>query len=233
MKTYIAQRLGIGLVTLFGMSVVIFLLLRLAPGNIVDILFSTGGYVNPSERAAIERELGLDKPLWAQYVEWMGQLAVGNLGKSYRYDLPAWEIIRPLIPVTLELAAAVDASLVSWIAEVLRARGAERLEVTANPHAMAFYRSAGFIDCGVAETNFGTAPRLDHLRARWEKLVSIVDATNLHFDATEAGVPNGGAILVRPDGFIGFRAAPANETTMDALDTHLATYLVPGFHQAV
>ena len=80
---------------------------------------------------------------------------------------------------------------------------------------------------------FGTAPRLDHLRARWEKLVSIVDATNLHFDATEAGVPNGGAILVRPDGFIGFRAAPANETTMDALDTHLATYLVPGFHQAV
>ena len=104
MKSYIAQRLGIGLVTLFGMSVVIFLLLRLAPGNIVDILFSTGGYVNPSERAAIERELGLDKPLWAQYAEWMGQLAVGNLGKSYRYDLPAWEIIRPLIPVTLELA---------------------------------------------------------------------------------------------------------------------------------
>jgi peptide/nickel transport system permease protein len=104
-KTYITQRVGIGLVTLFGMSVVIFLLLRLAPGNIVDILFSTGGYVNPSERQAIERELGLDKPLWAQYVEWLRQLAAGNLGKSYRYDLPAWEIIKPLIPVTLELAA--------------------------------------------------------------------------------------------------------------------------------
>jgi peptide/nickel transport system permease protein len=103
-KTYIAQRLGIGLVTLFGMSVVIFLLLRLAPGNIVDILFSTGGYVSPSDRQAIERELGLDKPLWAQYVDWIGQMAVGNLGKSYRYDLPAWEIIRPLVPVTLELA---------------------------------------------------------------------------------------------------------------------------------
>jgi peptide/nickel transport system permease protein len=103
-KTYIAQRLAIGVVTLFGMSIVIFLLLRLAPGNIVDILFSTGGYVNPSERAAIERELGLDKPIWTQYVDWLGQLAVGDLGKSYRYDLPAWEIIRPLIPVTLELA---------------------------------------------------------------------------------------------------------------------------------
>jgi len=104
-KTYIAQRLGIGLLTLFGMSVVIFLMLRLAPGNIVDILFSTGGYVNPSERAAIEKELGLDKPLWAQYADWIGQMAVGNLGKSYRYDLPAWEVIKPLVPVTLELAA--------------------------------------------------------------------------------------------------------------------------------
>jgi hypothetical protein len=80
---------------------------------------------------------------------------------------------------------------------------------------------------------FGGAPRLDYLRARWNKLVSIVDASSAHFDAAVAGVPNGGAILVRPDGFIGFRAAPADETTMDALDAHLATYLVPGFHQAV
>ena len=44
MKTYLAQRLGIAALTLFGMSVVIFVLLRLAPGDIVDILFSTGGY---------------------------------------------------------------------------------------------------------------------------------------------------------------------------------------------
>jgi 2-polyprenyl-6-methoxyphenol hydroxylase-like FAD-dependent oxidoreductase len=73
---------------------------------------------------------------------------------------------------------------------------------------------------------FGDAPRLDHLRARWDKLVSIVDAASAHFDAVEAGVPDGGAILVRPDGFIGFRAAPADETTMAALDAHLATYLV-------
>ena len=54
----------------------------------------------------------------------------------------------------------IATSLVSCIAEVLRAHGAERLEVTANPHAMGFYRAAGFIDRGVAETNFGAAPRL-------------------------------------------------------------------------
>jgi ribosomal protein S18 acetylase RimI-like enzyme len=54
----------------------------------------------------------------------------------------------------------IAAALVNCIAEILRVRGAERLEVTANPHAMGFYRAAGFTDCGVAETNFGAAPRL-------------------------------------------------------------------------
>jgi GNAT superfamily N-acetyltransferase len=51
-------------------------------------------------------------------------------------------------------------ALAARIAEVLRARGVARLEVTANPDAMRFYRAAGFIDCGVAETDFGAAPRL-------------------------------------------------------------------------
>ena len=54
----------------------------------------------------------------------------------------------------------IATALVNCIVEILRARGAERLEVTANPHAMGFYRAAGFTDCGVAETNFGAAPRL-------------------------------------------------------------------------
>ena len=51
-------------------------------------------------------------------------------------------------------------ALVGRIAEVLQARGVQRLEVTANPHAMEFYRAAGFTDCGVAETNFGSAARM-------------------------------------------------------------------------
>jgi hypothetical protein len=76
---------------------------------------------------------------------------------------------------------------------------------------------------------FGPTLRLDQLRARWGGLVSIIDASSVEFDATEAGVPNGGAIPVRPDGFIGFRTTPADETTMAALDAHLATYLVPQF----
>ena len=105
MKTYLAQRLVVALLTLLGMSAVIFALLRLAPGDIVDILFSTAGYVSPAEKQAIMKELGIDHPYWVQYLDWLRQIAVGDLGKSYRYDLPAWQLIKPLVPVTLELAA--------------------------------------------------------------------------------------------------------------------------------
>jgi uncharacterized protein len=54
----------------------------------------------------------------------------------------------------------IATALVQRIAQVLRARGVQRLEVTANPDAMGFYRAVGFLDCGVAETYFGTAPRM-------------------------------------------------------------------------
>jgi 2-polyprenyl-6-methoxyphenol hydroxylase-like FAD-dependent oxidoreductase len=74
---------------------------------------------------------------------------------------------------------------------------------------------------------FSETPRLDDFRVRWGELVSIVDAADAQFDATEAGVPDGGAVLVRPDGFIGFRAAPADAASMQALDEHLSAYLVP------
>ena len=53
----------------------------------------------------------------------------------------------------------IGTALVSRIVDVLRARGVQALEVTANPHAQGFYSAAGFIDCGMAETDFGAAPR--------------------------------------------------------------------------
>jgi peptide/nickel transport system permease protein len=103
-KTYIAQRLGIAVLTLLGMSIVIFVLMRLAPGDIVDILFGAAGYVNEADKKLITKELGIDRPLLVQYGAWLRDIFTGDLGKSYRYDLPAWQVIKPLIPVTLELA---------------------------------------------------------------------------------------------------------------------------------
>src|SRR5262249_1579426 len=55
---------------------------------------------------------------------------------------------------------------------------------------------------------FGKVPCLDNLRTRWTKLVSIIDASTAKFGATEAGMPDSGAILVRPDGFVGFCVDP-------------------------
>jgi len=105
MKTYILNRILLMLITLIGMSLLIFGLLRLAPGNIVDILFDSAGYVDPADKKLIEAELGLDRPLVMQYLGWMGDLAQGKLGKSYRLEVPAWQVIAPRVPVTLELAA--------------------------------------------------------------------------------------------------------------------------------
>ncbi|HXH82919.1 MAG TPA: ABC transporter permease [Candidatus Tectomicrobia bacterium] len=104
MRVYVAKRLVIAVVTLLGMSVVIFVLMRLAPGNITDIIFESAGYVDEADRKRLEAELGIDRPVPVQYVRWLGDLLQGDLGKSYRYDLPAWEVIRPRIPVTVELA---------------------------------------------------------------------------------------------------------------------------------
>jgi len=104
MRGYVTKRLLIAVVTLFGMSIVIFSLMRLAPGNIVDILFESAGYVDQADKKQLERELGVDRPLAVQYARWVGEVARGDLGKSYRYDMPAWRIIKPRLPVTLELA---------------------------------------------------------------------------------------------------------------------------------
>jgi len=101
---YIVRRLGLMLVTLFGISIVIFFLLRIVPGNIVDILFDAAGFVDPADKANLERDLGIDLPLVVQYLHWIGGLLRGDLGYSYVSEKPALEEILPRIPITARLA---------------------------------------------------------------------------------------------------------------------------------
>jgi peptide/nickel transport system permease protein len=91
-------------VTLFGMSVLIFVMLRLVPGNITDIIFDSAGFVNPAQKKRIEHQLGLDQPIVTQYVNWIGGLARGDLGYAYVSEKPALDEILPRIPVTAKLA---------------------------------------------------------------------------------------------------------------------------------
>jgi peptide/nickel transport system permease protein len=101
---YVVRRLALMLLTLFGISVIIFVLLRVVPGNIVDILFAAAGYVDPADKANLEQELGIDQPIVVQYLHWIGGLLHGDLGYSYVSEKPALDEILPRIPITARLA---------------------------------------------------------------------------------------------------------------------------------
>jgi peptide/nickel transport system permease protein len=104
-SAYLIRRFFLMLGTLAGISIVIFVMLRLVPGNITDIIFDSAGFVNPRQKQRIERELGLDQPIAVQYVRWIGGLARGDLGYAYVSEKPAIQEIAPRIPVTAKLAA--------------------------------------------------------------------------------------------------------------------------------
>src|SRR4249920_1645339 len=104
MMSYIIRRLLLMIVTLFGVSVVIFLLLRIVPGNIADILFDSAGLIDPAEKQKIIADLGLDKSLPVQYAQWIFGLFRGDLGFSYVSEKPVIDEILPRIPITARLA---------------------------------------------------------------------------------------------------------------------------------
>ncbi len=93
------------LLTLFGISVLIFVMLRLVPGNIADILFDAAGLIDSADKVKLEHDLGIDRPIVIQYVDWIGGLAHGDLGYSYVSEKPAIDEIAPRIPITAKLAA--------------------------------------------------------------------------------------------------------------------------------
>jgi peptide/nickel transport system permease protein len=104
MLSYIIRRLLLMIVTLFGVSVAIFLLLRVVPGNIADILFDSAGMIDPVEKQKIAADLGLDRSLPVQYSQWIFGLFRGDLGFSYVSEKPVIDEILPRIPITARLA---------------------------------------------------------------------------------------------------------------------------------
>ena len=104
MGSYLIRRFLLMLLTLFGISVLVFVMLRLVPGNIADILFDSAGMIDTAEKGKLEHDLGLDKPIVVQYANWIGGLAHGDLGYSYVSEKPAVDEILPRIPITAKLA---------------------------------------------------------------------------------------------------------------------------------
>ena len=102
MGTYILQRLVSMVPVLLLVSVVIFSLIHLTPGDPVTTML--GEEATPESREALRRQLGLDRPLPVQYAAWLGRVLQGDLGRSIRTNQPVSEAILQRLPVTLELS---------------------------------------------------------------------------------------------------------------------------------
>jgi len=104
MRSYIIRRLLLIIPTIFIVSIIVFVMIRLIPGNIVDIMVSNFQDITKMDKLAIEQALGFNVPLYKQYLHWMGQILLhGNFGKSLWSNLPVMNDVRAAWPVTLEL----------------------------------------------------------------------------------------------------------------------------------
>jgi peptide/nickel transport system permease protein len=103
MTRYIAVRLYSKALTLIGLSLLVFLMLRLVPGTVVEQMIGADAIASPAMVAELKRFFGLDQPWYVQYGRWLGQLAQGDLGTSWRTGKPVVALILERLPVTLEL----------------------------------------------------------------------------------------------------------------------------------
>ncbi len=87
---------------LVGVSIVVFFLVHLIPGDPVTLLLPEG--TSPEEIQEVRREWGLDRPLYIQYLEFIKNAAKGDFGKSFRFDEPVLKLILERLPATIELA---------------------------------------------------------------------------------------------------------------------------------
>jgi peptide/nickel transport system permease protein len=104
MKQYVLRRLALAIPTLVLVSVIVFSIMRLMPGDVVIRMVEGHAYAPTVE--ALRKDLGLDRPAYVQYVEWVGGILLrGDFGNSYWTRQPIWDEFIRRFPVTLELAA--------------------------------------------------------------------------------------------------------------------------------
>jgi len=102
-RGYVAARILSIVPALLGVSVAVFLLIRLIPGTVVDQMVGTEGAYSEESMRALRSFFGLDQPIYVQYVRWLGTLLRGDLGVSWRTGLPVLQMIGSRLLVTVEL----------------------------------------------------------------------------------------------------------------------------------
>jgi peptide/nickel transport system permease protein len=98
-------RLAWSVLTLVGVSILVFVVLRVVPGDQIDTAFGTeAGSLTPAQHAALAHYYGIDRSLWSQYFSWIGSVLTGNLGVALNTHQAVTAMTRSALPVTLELA---------------------------------------------------------------------------------------------------------------------------------
>jgi len=97
--------------TLFVVSLLVFVVIRVLPGDPAQVIMGTEG--NPEATARLRTSLGLDRPLIVQYVDWLAHAVRGDLGVSIQYDVPVGRLIMSRLPVTLPLTLLAAAFMVA------------------------------------------------------------------------------------------------------------------------
>ncbi len=100
----IIERLLAAIPIMIGVAVIVFLFMRLTPGDPVDIMMGQGGAVSPGEIERLRSEFNLDKPLHQQLALFLLDLARGDMGNSFTKQKPVAQLIAERLPATIELA---------------------------------------------------------------------------------------------------------------------------------
>ena len=121
---FLARRLLQAVPVLFGIATLNFVILQLAPGDVVDVLAGEAGAATPEYMAQLRHAFGLDQPLYIQFARYIWHLATLNLGFSFRLNLPVQTLIAQRLPDTVLLMATAlaFATLVGSALGILAAR---------------------------------------------------------------------------------------------------------------
>ena len=110
MRRYVLRRVAAFVATLFFLSALVFVVVRVLPGDPATLIL--GVESNPETLARLRHAMGLDRPLALQYIDWLARAGRGDLGTSIQYDLPVGRLILSRLPVTLPLALMAAALMV-------------------------------------------------------------------------------------------------------------------------
>ena len=162
MAVFLLQRLSAFAVTLLAASLVVFLVMEVLPGDPAALML--GINARPDTLAALRQEMGLDQPVALRYLAWLGGLVTGDLGTSYTYGVPVWELVRERVGLSLPLAL-ISMVLSTAVAIPLGVLAASQRNRLADVGVM------GFAQLGIAVPSFWFAILLILLFAvHWQVL---------------------------------------------------------------